>query len=254
MKLKTRKIHKVLLLQLLIAAMLLPMQVFAAETKAEYKCSVTIPAEVQVTGSSIPSGNEYTVVIERAEEDSADPMPDETEQVIKDGGTVQFGPITYTKPDDYHYKIYQKAGSTPNFTYDDTVYTVTVRVLNDDETGGLKWEMWAVCDDSENKTGTIRFVNHYSKPSEPEEEEKHGGDPGDEPGEEISVVPAVVKKTDPVPVIPVATAPDPGPSQAGGGQTGDSAYPVLWTGLLTMAVFAVVIILMKRKKNENTEE
>lgn len=254
MKLKTRKIHKVLLLQLLIAAMLLPMQVFAAETKAEYKCSVTIPAEVQVTGSSVPSGNEYTVVLETVEEEPDNPVPEKKELTVIDAGTVQFGPIEYTRPEDYHYTIYQKGGNAANFTYDETVFHVTVRVVNDEESGGLKWEMWAVRDDSENKTETIRFENHYSKPSEPEEERTHGGDPGDEPEEEISVVPTVVKKADPVQVVPVVPLPDPGPSQAGGSQTGDSAYPVLWAGLLAMAVFAFAIILVKRKKNENTEE
>lgn len=254
MKLKTRKIHKVLLLQLLIAAMLLPMQVFAAETKAEYKCSVTIPAEVQVTGSSVPSGNEFTVVLETAEEEPDNPVPEKTELTVKDAGTVQFGPIEYTRPGDYQYTIYQKGGNAANFTYDETVFHVTVRVVNDEESGGLKWEMWAVRDDSENKTETIRFENRYSKPSDPGKEEKPGEDPGDEPEEEISVVPTAVKKTEPVQVVPVVPAPDPGPSQAGGSQTGDSAYPVLWAGLLAIAAFAFVIILVKRKKNENTEE
>lgn len=253
MKLKTSKIHKVLLLQLLIAAMLFPMQVFAAETKADYKCSVTIPAKVQVTGNSVPSGNEYTVVLETVKEEADNPLPQETELTVKDAGTVQFGPIEYTRPEDYHYTIYQKAGNVANFTYDETVFHVTVRVVNDEESGGLKWEMWAVRDGSENKTETILFENRYSKPSDPGKEEKPGEDPGDEP-EEISVVPTAVKKADPVQVAPVVPTPDPGSSQAGGSQTGDSAYPVFWVGLLAMAAFAFVIILVKRKKNENTEE
>lgn len=251
MKLKNRKIHKVLLLPLLMTVMLLPMQVFAAE----YQCSLDIPVEVQVTGSSIPSGNEYTVIIEKTKEDPDVPMPEVTEITIKDGGTLKFGTITYTRPDDYLYRIYQKKGNTPNFTYDETVYTVTVRVLND-ENGGLRWEMWAVRDDSDKKTQEIRFENHYSKPSDPEEED-HGNDPGDDPGqdEESSVVPVVVKKTEPVPPVPVVVpGQEAGSSQAGGSQTGDSAAPALWGVLVAISVFALTTILMKRKKNENTEE
>lgn len=251
MKLKTEKIHKVLLLQLLIAVMLLPMQALAAE----YQCSVTIPAEVRVTGSAVPSGNEYTIVMERADEKSDDPLPEVTELVIKDGGTVEFGPVTYTRPGDYRYRIYQKAGIASNLSYDKTIYTVTVRVLNDEESGGLRWEMWAVRGSSDRKTDEIRFENRYSKPAEPEEEQ-HGPDPGDEPKEENSVIPTAVKKPDPQPAaaVPVLPTPDQGASLAGGGQTGDSAYPALWAGFIAAAIFVLTAVLMKRKKNENTEE
>lgn len=245
MKLKNRKIHKVLLLQLLMAVMLFPMQAFAAE----YQCSVSVPVEVQVTGDSIPAGNEYTVVLEAAEEETQNPMPEVTEITIKDGGSAEFGPITYTKPDDYRYKIRQEAGNTANFTYDAAVFTVTVRVVNDEETGGLKAEIWAIRDESENKTDAIRFENTYQKPADPS-----GGDPGSGDGsdEEIAVIPTAVKQEAVIAQIPIAGIPE--VNQPAGGQTGDSAYPVLWTALMAAAVIAFAIVIMKRKKNEDTEE
>lgn len=246
MKLKNRKIHKVLLLQLLIAVMLFPMQAFAAE----YQCSVSVPVEVQVTGDSVPAGNEYTVVLETEKEEPQNPMPEAAELVIKDGGSAEFGPIAYTKPGDYRYTIRQKAGNAEHFSYDDTVFTVTVRVVNDEENGGLKAEIWAIRDDSENKADAIRFENTYHKPSGPSGGEPHDG--GGSNHEEITEIPTAVKQDVLVPQAPEAEIPQ--VTQPAGSQTGDSTYPALWAGLMAAAASALAIIFMKRKKNENTEE
>lgn len=55
---------------------------------------------------------------------------------------MNFGPITYTEPGDYTYRIYQEKGSVHEVSYDESVYSVTVRVVND-EKDGLRAEIWA---------------------------------------------------------------------------------------------------------------
>ena len=132
---KKTRFRKLLLLPLLIAVLLFPTQALAA-----YSCTVQLPVEVKTItkteDAEIPTGEVYTVVL--TAEDGV-PLPEETQLTVTDNGTVEFGPITYTKPGDYIYTVYQDVGETEFYTYDRTVYTVTVRVVNDDN-GGLKAE------------------------------------------------------------------------------------------------------------------
>ena len=148
------------LLSFLFAFLLIP-----GMAKAEgYSCTVSVPVEVTLEGESAPKEN-FTVVMEAAAENT--PMPEAAEQNVENSGKVQFGPVTYTAPGDYQYIVSQKAGNTENFTYDDTVYTVTVRVVNDGA-GGLTAEIWAIVDGEQNKTDRIVFNNRYEAPAAPE--------------------------------------------------------------------------------------
>ena len=155
-------------LSFLFAFLLIP-----GTARAEgYSCTVSIPVEVTLTGESAPTEN-FTVTMEPVGENT--PVPEKTEQNVENSGKVQFGPITYTAPRDYQYIVSQKAGNTENFTYDDTVYTVTVRVVNDGA-GGLTAEIWAIEDGEQNKTDRIVFDNRYQAPEEPVKPEEPSKD------------------------------------------------------------------------------
>ena len=142
---KMRPFQRIRIFLLGIGALLLPMQVLAGA----YTCTAEIPAEVTVTGEAVPSGVDHQ--------------------------TVNFGPITYTEPGDYTYRIYQEKGSVHEVSYDESVYSVTVRVVND-EKDGLRAEIWAVRDEDRNKTDKIRFTNRYEAPPKPEPEAQKTGD------------------------------------------------------------------------------
>ena len=71
-----------------------------------YTCTAEIPAEVTVTGEAVPSGVDSKLVFVSGQE--GNPMPELAEIEVKDHQTVNFGPITYTEPGDYTYRIYQK--------------------------------------------------------------------------------------------------------------------------------------------------
>ena len=187
----------------LLAFLLLPGSVHAKE----YACDVTIPATVQVSGDRIPSGEVYEVVMEAITKDA--PVAENMTQKVLNSGTVSFGQIHYTVPGDYQYKIYQKSGSTDRFTYDKTVYTVTVRVQNDAE-GGLTAELWAV---REGTTMKNDAVHHRT--------------------EETVTYTTVIQQP---------------PAAIGAPRTGDVQQPLLWGALILLTLSGSMIIVGKMKK------
>ena len=215
-----RKIRCLAWLPCLLAFFLLPGAVHAKE----YACDVTIPATVQVSGDKIPSGEVYEVVLE-AITDGA-PVAETMTQKVTGSGTVSFGPIHYTVPGDYQYKIYQKSGSTARFTYDKTVYTLTVRVQNDEE-GGLAAELWAVKEGTTTKNDAVNFQNHYDAPSN-----NGGGSSHRHKTEETTVTYTTVIQQ---------------PATIGAPQTGDAQQPLLWGALILFALSGSMALVRKMK-------
>ena len=214
---KKTRFRKLLLLPLLIAVLLFPTQALAA-----YSCTVQLPVEVKTItkteDAEIPTGEVYTVVL--TAEDGA-PLPEETQLTVTDNGTVEFGPITYTKPGDYVYTVYQDVGETEFYTYDRAVYTVTVRVVNDDN-GGLKAEIWAIRDDETEKMENVIFTNVYTPEEEP-----------DDPGSSSASTSANPVKKSNTP------------------KTGDSANLTPWICLLTASALVISTLLaaiLKRRQ------
>lgn len=205
----------------LLAFLLLPGSVHAKE----YACDVTIPATVQVSGDRIPSGEVYEVVMEAITKDA--PVAESMTQKVLNSGTVSFGQIHYTVPGDYQYKIYQKSGSTDRFTYDKTVYTVTVRVQNDAE-GGLTAELWAVKEGTTMKNDAVQFQNHYDAPGN-----NGGGSSHHHRTEETVTYTTVIQQP---------------PAAIGAPRTGDVQQPLLWGALILLTLSGSMIIVGKMKK------
>lgn len=205
----------------LLAFLLLPGAVHAKE----YACDVTIPATVQVSGDRIPSGEVYEVVMEAITKDA--PVAESMTQKVLNSGTVSFGQIHYTVPGDYQYKIYQKSGSTDRFTYDKTVYTVTVRVQNDAE-GGLTAELWAVKEGTTMKNDAVQFQNHYDAPGN-----NGGGSSHHHRTEETVTYTTVIQQP---------------PAAIGAPRTGDVQQPLLWGALILLTLNGSMIIVGKMKK------
>lgn len=204
----------------LLAFLLLPGTVHAKE----YACDVTIPATVQVSGDRIPSGEVYEVVMEAITKDA--PVAEIMTQKVMNSGTVSFGQIHYTVPGDYQYKIYQKSGSTDRFTYDKTVYTVTVRVQNDAE-GGLTAELWAVKEGTTMKNDAVQFQNHYDAPGN-----NGGGSSHHHRTEETVTYTTVIQQP---------------PAAIGAPRTGDAQQPFLWGALILLSLSGSMVLVRKMK-------
>ena len=216
-----RKLRCLVWFPCLLAFLLLPGAVHAKE----YACDVTIPATVQVSGDRIPSGEVYEVVMEAITKDA--PVAESMTQKVMNSGTVSFGQIHYTVPGDYQYKIYQKSGSTDRFTYDKTVYTVTVRVQNDAE-GGLTAELWAVKEGTTMKNDAVQFQNHYDAPGN-----NGGGSSHHHRTEETVTYTTVIQQP---------------PAAIGAPRTGDAQQPLLWGAVILLTLSGSMIIVGKMKK------
>lgn len=158
-----RKIKKVLF-HTLVPAVLAVLMISTVSFAAVPTCTVSIPVEVKVNvkRGSVPAETQYKLELEAVTPGA--PMPEVTELTInKDGEKTSFGPITYTIPEDYKYTVKQKFEETNYFTFDTAEYTVTVRVLND-ENGGIYAVFWVGDTQSTDKPTEIAFTNTYYKP------------------------------------------------------------------------------------------
>lgn len=242
MKSMCQKIRKLLfhtLIPAVLAVMLLPMTAFADH----YSCTASIPVEVQVSGSSIPSDVTYKVAMEAVTPDA--PMPAETVITVKKDEKTSFGPITYTVPNDYQYKIYQSSEEQDRFTYDKKEYTVTVRVVNG-ANGTLEAEIWALGNgQDEKKADEITFENSYSKPSGGGSSSSGGGGGngggggGSKGGDGLSTI---IDDTPPLSEIiledlPLAVLP----------KTGDTTNLALWMILMAISACGLALSAIARK-------
>ena len=159
-----RKLSGLLVLPVLLAALLMmPVRAHAAE--ASYECYAELPVSVELNGDH---DEQFHVTIELAEGmDETAPLPDEAADglLIAGDASDSFSNFHFTKPGDYVYVVKQEIGNTAYMSYDNTVYTVTIRVTNADN-GGLQHEIWATTDDDpDTKVQELRFLNTYAPPT-----------------------------------------------------------------------------------------
>lgn len=149
----------------LALALLISLSVFAVSAFAADSESVTFSAKVIIDGPKPAPAEEYSIVLEPS--DSSNPMPSGSKDgiyklAIKGEGEADFPEIEFPALGVYQYKLYQLAGKTAGASYDRTVYTATVYVLNS-ETEEDKFELTVTLqpEGSEIKTDEIVFKNVY---------------------------------------------------------------------------------------------
>ena len=159
-----RKLSGLLVLPVLLAALLM-MPVRANAEEVPYECFAELPVSVELNGDH---DEQFHVTIELAEGmDETAPLPDEAADglLIAGDASDSFSNFHFTKPGDYVYVVKQEIGDTAYMSYDNTVYTVTIRVTNADN-GGLQHEIWATTDDDPNtKVQELAFLNTYAPPT-----------------------------------------------------------------------------------------
>lgn len=238
-----------------LAVLILPMAAFAQEAS----CTVSIPAEVRVTGSRVPAGTEYKLVLEGITDHA--PMPETASLIIKDGGKASFGPIVYTVPGDYQYRISQKSEAKGYFVYDENTYIVTVRVVNA-QGGGLAAEIWAVSDSSgDKKAEDIVFTNRYTKSGGGGStggggDHSGGGSSSGGPSGSVTEGPGGAGPSDPGTPSGVLepAEEDPGMSLIGGlAKTGDTTNLALWMILITASAGAIAVLIVLKKRRDSEE-
>jgi pilin isopeptide linkage protein len=125
------------------------------------------PVEKRISGDK-PSANSTFVFYLKADNTSY-PMPEGSTNGIRTvtvtgAGSEDFGNITYTQAGTYTYTVYEKAGSASGYTYDSTVYHMTVVVT---ESGGKLSATRTITNAAGvTQTGLV-FTNAYDTPDGP---------------------------------------------------------------------------------------
>ncbi|MBQ1447880.1 MAG: hypothetical protein IIZ11_00925 [Erysipelotrichaceae bacterium] len=150
-------------------------------------CVADPPVKKIVEGNNAPD-IEFEFYFERMDQDN--PMPEGhdgykiSEDIVgtkaKAGETKEFGDITFTRPGEYYYKVYEvkEGNGEPNFTYDTKVYIYRyiVNVEGEDlvfgicevyEEGGSE-EPIMVSEEGNPDTVVFEFTNRYKKPVPPD--------------------------------------------------------------------------------------
>lgn len=81
---------------------------------------------------------------------------------INDEGNIDFGTIIFTNPGIYTYKVYELDGGVLGWTYDDTIYTITIYI--NEENGKLTEKVNITS--SKEKKADYSFTNIYEEPEQ----------------------------------------------------------------------------------------
>jgi pilin isopeptide linkage protein len=147
---------------LLLTVGTIPFQTFAAEANT---VSVSLKVESQITGDAAEDAAiTYTLVPEDTESIYVMPADEASETVTIEGdGAEEFGPLTFSEVGVYKYTVQVKDEQQPGYTYDKTVFHVTVTVINTDD-GKLSAGVFVQRDGSDVKSTDISFTNEYHAP------------------------------------------------------------------------------------------
>ncbi len=134
---------------------------FVNEYKAESSEPIELSAKKKVTPSEGNSytlkGGEFTFAIEGSQ---GAPMPEKVEVTNGADGSVSFGSVKFTEDGTYVYTIHEVQSDLPGFTYDGSVYTVTVTVTDDIENAKLVTAVKVT--DADGRTAEALFDNKYT--------------------------------------------------------------------------------------------
>ena len=124
--------------------------------------SVTVPVEVQLTGTLPPQKEKF--VIHMLAEDSSYPLPagaadGEATIIIEGAGTGEFADITFDHVGVYNYYIWQDPGAKSDAKYDQTIYCVVVTITNNADYTGLVATMALHLVEVDKESDEIRFAD-----------------------------------------------------------------------------------------------
>jgi pilin isopeptide linkage protein/LPXTG-motif cell wall-anchored protein len=181
------------------------------------RSSVTIdpPVKKVISGDAPSTDSIFTFYLKA--NDISFPMPSGSVNGIKSllitgDGVGDFGEITYTQAGVYTYTVYERDSNAAGYTYDTTVYTMTVTVI--EENGRLSIAS-RIIDDKGALASDLIFTNRFSA----------GATPTPSPGP------------------PPTSRPD-------GPKTGDESADYIWWIILGLAVIGIGAALWYRRRQE----
>lgn len=180
----------------------------------EISTSVSFDVKNSITGDTPETPETFTYIL--ASEDGTD----ETQLTINGAGEGSFEE-TYTTPGMYTYKVYEVKGSDSHYTYDETIYEISVYVYADGTELSTMVKVYKT--DSDVKTDSILFINTYENPDDTSTSTDTNSDTG-----------TSSETTTPFWALP---------------QTGDKAN-IWWSVfMIFISIAGIVLLLVLRKKN-----
>lgn len=123
---------------------------------------VTLAVTKQVSGD-VPGAKDFTFLL-AADESNSDgaAMPEAREVTINGSGSAQFGAIHFTKPGTFVFEIRERDDQEPGYTYDSSVWTVTVVVADVDAQLTVQTVTYAKDGQTVDGATAAAFSNGYS--------------------------------------------------------------------------------------------
>lgn len=125
-------------------------------TNVPQPTQLTLNVTKGIEGKLTPDTSKtFTFVLEAITENA--PMPAPATATVQGSGSASFPAISFTQEGTFEYRVYEKAGSASGYTYDTTVYTVSVQVK--DVNGRLTAEYSVK--NGETAAEALHFTNRY---------------------------------------------------------------------------------------------
>ncbi len=151
--------------RIVITAMLilvLAVSAFAPAAFAEGTVKLALGGRIEITDHPADFSEEYVIVL--TAEDNANPMPEGSADGVCEtavaAGEFKLPEINFSELGVYKYTLSQKAGTAERWTYDDSVYHITVYVTNAENGEGTEINVVAYKNDETTKSEII-FTNTY---------------------------------------------------------------------------------------------
>ena len=115
-----------------------------------------LPVSKSLTGQTPPENAQFTFEVSAATDGT--PLPASTEATVVGAGSAQFGAIEFAGAGTYVYTVTERNTDAAGYTYDSTVYTVTVVVTDND---GQLEASWTAERQNGSSATEILFTNNY---------------------------------------------------------------------------------------------
>ena len=130
-------------------------------TEVSYSPQVT----KEITGDKTPSDKTFTFNIEASENNpSGAEMPEDKTATVKGAGNTNFNAITFTKAGTYTFKISEAKGNDAGYAYDESVWTLKVKVVDNESKLEVQSHTYTKTDGTANEDKS-EFENIYSSGS-----------------------------------------------------------------------------------------
>lgn len=126
----------------------------------------SIPLTLEILNNSNQSNINDRFYFEMVPEDENNPMPEGTENgvyslTLTNEGNSQIPSMEFNEVGDYVYHIYQVENNNKLYSYDNTIYTLVVSVINDENMDELEVYSIITKEDNNEKYNEFYFTNTY---------------------------------------------------------------------------------------------